>query len=163
MIQPGTGTDWRGRNSSYHKNHNWWRWERQQGNEVQNSIGQQGRVKIKVRRAAILARQNSIQFSCFRSKEAEKLLDRQLSTPNGYVSTTSPITIKKVVIKRETLTSKPTSQTKDAETATATATINIQPAVVRTARIKINVVKPSSDNKENEEGKQSERTKWQRR
>ena len=87
------------------------------------------------------------------------MLDRQLSTPNGYVSTTSPITIKKVVIKRETLTSKPTSQTKDAETATATATINIQPAVVRTARIKINVVKPSSDNKENEEGKQSERTK----
>ena len=86
------------------------------------------------------------------------MLDRQLSTPNGYVSTTSPITIKKVVIKRETLTNKPTSQTKDAETATATATINIQPAVVRTARIKINVVKPSSDNKENE-SKQSEKTK----
>ena len=49
VTLPGTGTDRRGRNSSYHKNHNWWRWERQEGNEVQNSIGQQGRVEIKVR------------------------------------------------------------------------------------------------------------------
>lgn len=90
-----------------------------------------------------------------RSKEAEKWLDRQLSTPNpnGYISTTSPITIKKVVIKRETLNSQPQRETQDIETATATATINIQPPVMRTARIKINVV--SSDNKENELEKQS--------
>ena len=77
-------------------------------------------------------------------------MDRQLSSPNGYISTTSPITIKKVVIKKETVNNPPAGHTRDTGTATATATINIQPTV-KTARIKINVVKPpSSENKENE-------------
>merc|ERR1719445_474912 len=82
-----------------------------------------------------------------RSKDAEKWIDRQVSSPSGYVSTTSPIIIKKVVIKTETVKNEQPSRVK--ETETATATINIQPPTVKTARIKINVV-PGPENKENQ-------------
>ena len=80
--------------------------------------------------------------------ESDKNIDRQLSAPAGYVTTTSPIVIKKVDIKRETVENVPI---KEVETATATATIQIHPPPsTKTARIKINVVKQAvTENKEN--------------
>ena len=160
VTLPGTGADRRRRNSSYHKNHNWWRWERQKGNEVQNSIGQQGRGEIKVRPCLSInvgSGQVRQSFYNFRSKESEKWIDRQVSAPNGYISTTSPITIKKIVIKKETVNDqKPEEPSKtEARTETSTATVKIQqPAGGRTARIKINVVRSpgltGTDNKENQ-------------
>lgn len=83
---------------------------------------------------------------------SEKIIDRQTSAPSGYVSSTSPIVIKRVQIRKEepTSSSAPMNEIKKPsfETATATATIKINPPQARTARIKINVVKPE-DNKEN--------------
>ena len=80
-------------------------------------------------------------------------MDRQISAPSGYVSSTSPIVIKRVPIIRkeeQTSSSAPMTEIKKPPfaTATATATIKINPPQVRTARIKINVVKPE-ENKEN--------------
>ena len=96
-------------------------------------------------------------FYNFRSKESEKWIDRQISAPNGYISTTSPITIKKIVIKKETVNDqKPEEPSKtEARTETSTATVKIhQPAGGKTARIKINVVRSpglaGTDNKENQ-------------
>ena len=82
--------------------------------------------------------------------ENDKNIDRQTSAPGGYVTTTSPIIIKKVDIKRETVENEPI-KVKEVETATATATIQIHPPPsVKTARIKINVVKQNAtENKEN--------------
>ena len=78
----------------------------------------------------------------------EKGIDRQTSAPTGYVSTTSPIVIKKVQIKKETVENVPV---KVKEVATATATIQIHPPpATKPARIKINVIKPTTtENKEN--------------
>ena len=86
----------------------------------------------------------------FRLGENDKNIDRQTSAPSGYVTTTSPIIIKKVDIKRETVENEPI-KVKEVETATATATIQIHPPPsVKTARIKINVVKQNAtENKEN--------------
>ena len=80
--------------------------------------------------------------------ENDKNIDRQTSAPSGYVTTTSPIIIKKVDIKRETVENAPI---REVETATTTATIQIHPPPsVKTARIKINVVKQNAtENKEN--------------
>ena len=83
--------------------------------------------------------------------DPEKIIDRQISAPSGYVSSTSPIVIKRVQIRKEELTSSsaPTTEKKKPfETATATATIKINPPQARSSRIKINVVKPE-ENKEN--------------
>jgi len=92
-----------------------------------------------------------------RSRSKEKWIDRQVSAPNGYISTTSPITIKKIVIKKETVKDPGTDKTEtktETRTATSTATVNIhQPTGGRTARIKINVVRPpgpGTDDKENQ-------------
>ena len=84
----------------------------------------------------------------FRLGENDKNIDRQTSAPSGYVTTTSPIIIKKVDIKRETVENAPI---REVETATTTATIQIHPPPsVKTARIKINVVKQNAtENKEN--------------
>ena len=83
---------------------------------------------------------------------SDKIIDRQTSAPSGYVSSTSPIVIKRVQIRKEepTSSSAPMNEIKKPsfETATATATIKINPPQTRTARIKINVVKPE-ENKEN--------------
>ena len=83
--------------------------------------------------------------------DPEKIIDRQISAPSGYVSSTSPIVIKRVQIRKEdqTSSSAPTTEMKKPfETATATATIKINSPQARTSRIKINVVKPE-ENKEN--------------
>ena len=83
--------------------------------------------------------------------DSEKIIDRQISAPSGYVSSTSPIVIKRVQIRKEEQASSSAPMTdmkKPFETATATATIRIDPPQARTARIKINVVKPE-ENKEN--------------
>ena len=83
--------------------------------------------------------------------DPEKIIDRQISAPSGYVSSTSPIVIKRVHIRKEeqTSSSAPTTEMKKPfETATATATIKINSPQARTSRIKINVVKPE-ENKEN--------------
>ena len=90
-------------------------------------------------------------FVFYRSGDSEKMIDRQISAPSGYVSSTSPIVIKRVHIKKEESSSVPTSTKlrEPVDTVTATATIKITPAQARTARrIKINVVKPE-ENKEN--------------
>ena len=83
--------------------------------------------------------------------DPEKIIDRQISAPSGYVSSTSPIVIKRVQIRKEeqTSSSAPTTEMKKPfETATATATIKKNSPQARTSRIKINVVKPE-ENKEN--------------
>ena len=83
--------------------------------------------------------------------DSEKNIDRQISAPSGYVSSTSPIVIKRVQIRKEEPASSSaptTAMKKPFETATATATIRIDPPQTRASRIKINVVKPE-DNKEN--------------
>ena len=89
----------------------------------------------------------------FYLRSKEKWIDRQVSAPNGYISTTSPITIKKIVIKKETVKDPGQDKTEtktETRTATSTATVNIhQPTGGRTARIKINVVRPPDD-KENQ-------------
>jgi len=126
---------------------------------VEEQIGEGGTVHItktiiggdgSVRREMRFRTQSDSRVdSRSRSGEASQWIDRQVSAPNGYISTTSPITIKKVVIKTETVNNQPAKKPKEAETATAT--INIHPPVVKTARIKINVVRPAAtENKENE-------------
>ena len=91
-------------------------------------------------------------FTVVRPCDADKLVDRQTSAPTGYVSSTSPIVIKRLHIKKEAASPAPApAPAKErVETATATATIQIQPpATARPARIKINVVRTHGEGKEN--------------
>merc|ERR1711997_1007575 len=70
-----------------------------------------------------------------RSRSKEKWIDRQTSAPNGYISTTSPITIKKIVIKKEPAKDpSPSPSNTETRSETSTATVNIhQPTAGQTA------------------------------
>jgi len=129
---------------------------------VEEQIGEGGTVHItktiiggdgSVRREIRFRAQSDSRVISDRSRscDTDRNIDRQTSAPSGYVSSTSPIIIKRVNIKKpETVSeSRPSEKV---ETATATATIKInQPPVetAKTARIQINVIKPVIENKEN--------------
>lgn len=127
---------------------------------VEEQVGEGGTVHItktifsgdgSVRREMRFRTQSADSRVTQRLGDSEKIIDRQISAPSGYVSSTSPIVIKRVQIKKEepASSSAPTTDMKKPfETATATATIRIDPPQARASRIKINVVKPE-ENKEN--------------
>ena len=48
-----------------------------------------------------------IVYHCPRPCDADKLVDRQTSAPTGYVSSTSPIVIKRLNIKKEAASPAP--------------------------------------------------------